>query len=146
MSEYVIAAASTQRDFERAAHRDTADPVKDKRKRTPPVSVRFSDKELEALKAQANGEPLGSYIKGKVFEGSPVKSKRSVIQDYELLAQVLSTLGQSEVFANLDTIAQAVENGNLELTDDQQESITLACLLVFEIREDIIKALGLKPR
>lgn len=146
MNKYMIAVASTQRDFRRAAHHDTARTVKVQRKRTPPVSVRFSNNELEALKRQANGEPLGSYIKGKVFDGSPVKSKRSIIQDYELLAQVLSTLGQSEVFANLDKIAEAVERGKLQLSDEQQESLMLACLLVFEIRDDVVRALGLKPR
>jgi hypothetical protein len=146
MSKYMIAAISTQREFGRAAHPDTNRPVREQRKRKPPVSVRFSDDELAALKEHANGEPLGSYIKSKVFDGTPVTPKRSVIQDYELLAQVLATLGQSKIFANLDTIAKAIENGDLELSVDQQESIALACLLVFEIRDDVIRALGLKPR
>ena len=115
-------------------------------KRLPPLSVRLSAEEHNTLKRMAGETPLSTFVKSKVFDGISEPSKRSMVQDYELLAQILSTLGQSAVFQNLDRIAQAIDRGDLELSQEQEESIALACLLVLEIRDNLVTALGLKPK
>lgn len=51
------------------------------KKRPAPVSVRFSNSERERLEADANSTPLGTYIKGRVFEGgsAPSLNKRNCL-------------------------------------------------------------------
>ncbi len=63
----------------------------------------------------------------------------------QLLAQTLSALGQTEVFKNLNTIIEQLENGTLVLTPETEEQINVACLCVINMRNDLVKALGLKP-
>lgn len=118
------------------------------RKRPAPVSVRFSFEEREQLKKDAKGQSLNSYIKSRVFdEAIPRKRKYNAnpVSDMQLLAQTLSALGQTEVFKNLNTIIEQLENGSLVLAPETEEQINVACLCVINMRNDLIKALGLKP-
>lgn len=62
-----------------------------------------------------------------------------------MFARVLAALGESDVFGNLDIVARAIDRGELALNDEQEEQISTACLLVLELRNDIIRALGIKP-
>jgi alanyl-tRNA synthetase len=119
-----------------------------KKSRPTPVSVRFSDEEREQLKKDAEGQSLNSYIKSRVFdEAIPRKRKYNAnpVTDMQLLAQTLSALGQTEVFKNLNTIIEQLENGTLVLTPETEEQINVACLCVINMRNDLIKALGLRP-
>lgn len=122
--------------------------IKDKatKKRPAPLSLRLSDRERAWLEAKANGAPLGTYIKERIFDeaaGSKL-SPRSLAHDFELLAQLLATLGRSELFANLDSLVQQVEAGNLILSPEAEFEIGVACACVLQMRDDLIEALGLK--
>lgn len=114
------------------------------KKRPAPVSVRFSDDERERLEADANGMPLGTYIKGRVFEGGTGHPVRSVVQDYELLAQVLATMGRSNLFANLDSLSREIEAGNLAVSPEAEYEVGLACACVLQMRDNLVYALGLR--
>lgn len=119
-----------------------------KKSRPTPVSVRFSDEEREQLNKDAEGQSLNSYIKSRVFDQAiPRKRKynRKPVTDMQLLAQTLSALGQTEAFKNLNTIIEQLENGTLVLTPEIEEQINVACLCVINMRNDLVKALGLKP-
>ncbi len=119
-----------------------------KKSRPTPVSVRFSDEEREQLNKDAKGQSLNSYIKSRVFdEVIPRKRKYNAnpVTDMQLLAQTLSALGQTEVFKNLNTIIEQLENGTLVLTPETEEQINIACLCVINMRNDLVKALGLRP-
>lgn len=120
--------------------------VKPTRKRPAPYSIRFSDEEREQLNADADGVPFGTYIKERVFENKTgaKNSSRSIVKDYELLAQVLAALGQSDVFANLDSIARQIEAGNLTLSPEAEYEIGLTCACVLQMRDDLVYALGLR--
>lgn len=114
-------------------------------KRPAPLSIRLTQRERKKLEKLAGDQSLSKYIKNQIF-ASPAKSCDSEIVDrYEMVARVLAALGESDVFGNLDTIAKAVERGNLELSEQHQEQIGAACLLILELRNDLIVALGLKP-
>lgn len=119
-----------------------------KKSRPTPVSVRFSDEEREQLNKDAKGQSLNSYIKSRVFdEAVPRKRKYNAnpVTDIQLLAQTLSALGRTEVFANLSAIIEQLENDSLVLTPETEEQINVACLCVINMRNDLIKALGLRP-
>lgn len=114
------------------------------KKRPAPVSVRFSDDERERLEGDANGTPLGTYIKGRVFDGGSGHRARSVVQDYELLAQVLAAMGRSNMFANLDSLAREIEARKLTLSPEAEYEVGLACACVLQMRDDLVYALGLR--
>lgn len=115
------------------------------KKRAAPLSIRFSDRERKHLEKLANGQPLSRFIKGQIFSDAPRASDAEVTERYEELARVLAALGESSVFGNLDILAKAIKAGDLELSDEQTDQIATACLFVLEMRNDLIRALGLKP-
>ncbi|MBO6553727.1 MAG: hypothetical protein JJ926_12870 [Roseitalea sp.] len=114
-------------------------------KRPAPLSLRLTSCERRSLEKLAGDQPLGRFIKERVFADAPASRPAEIVDRFELLARLLAALGESEVFANLDRIAKAVEAGNLELSHQERQQIALACLLVLEMRDDLIRALGLKP-
>ena len=118
-----------------------------KKSRPTPVSVRFSNEEREQLNKDAKGQSLNSYIKSRVFdEAVPRKRKYNAnpVTDMQLLSQTLSALGRTEVFATLSAIIEQLENGSLVLTPETEEQINVACLCVINMRNDLVKALGLR--
>ncbi|WP_306051745.1 hypothetical protein [Oceaniradius stylonematis] len=115
-------------------------------KRPAPLSLRLTSCERKTLQRLAGDQPLGRFIKERVFAEVPTFRPAEVADRFELLARLLAALGESNVFANLDRIAKAVEAGDVELCDQEREQIALACLLVLEMRDDLIRALGIKPQ
>lgn len=113
--------------------------------RPAPLSIRLSRTERRALEKLAGDRSLGSFIKERVFTDTPASQATKVSDRYEMLVRLLAALGESQVLANLDTIAKAAEAGDLDLSEEQKEQIGTACLLVLKMRDDLIRALGLKP-
>ena len=139
MSGVLIRAKSLKPEFARSAA-----VTKRVKKRPSPVSVRFSDDERNRLVADAGGQPLGAYIKGRVFEDGPGYRGKSVVRDYEALARLLAGMGQSELLSNLDVLAREIEFGNLALSPEAEFEIGVACACVLQMRDDLIYALGLR--
>jgi hypothetical protein len=109
------------------------------------LSLRLTTSERKTLEKLAGNQPLGGFIKQRVFADAPASRPTEVADRFELLARLLAALGESNVFANLDRIAKAAEAGELELSDQEREQIALTCLLVLDMRDDLVRALGLKP-
>lgn len=117
-------------------------------KRTPPFSLRLTREERRSLEVQANGEPLGSFIRSRLFvdedrDRRPVRygcaaDKRTA------LAQILALLGQSNITRNLDALAQATRSGSLPLPAKIEILIYTAHLDIAEIKSMLLKALGIK--
>jgi hypothetical protein len=118
---------------------------KETQKRPAPLSLRLNRYERQELKRLAGDQPLGRFIKERIFSEAPVSRASEIADRYQMLVRVLAALGESDVFANLDAIAKAIEAGDLVLSDGQEAQIAAACLLVLEMRNDLIRALGLKP-
>lgn len=110
--------------------RSSAKPKPTRKKRTPPVSIRFSDDERVWLEAQAKDQPVSRYIRDAVLSGSGVKrrsKRRMPVKDHEALARVLSLLGRSETGRMLGGILFAIELGKLELDSDAEANLRKAC-------------------
>lgn len=123
---------------------ETASKAKPKKKtRLPPLSIRVSEAERARLKRDAGNKPLSTYAKERIFRAPP--SRAGKIDDPAALARVLSALGQTELFRNLGTLVQSIEDGDVVLTPQQQEQIGIACAAVLLMRNDLVRALGLKP-
>ncbi|MEM1341465.1 MAG: hypothetical protein AAGA97_00775 [Pseudomonadota bacterium] len=121
-------------------------PPRKKKKHPAPLSIRLSEDERAQLQSWAGRKPLSTYVKECLFKGrKPRKAANSnPVQDYEALARVLGALGRSGIFRNLDGLAKQAEEGTLDLSDDTIQAIVAACLCVSEMRNDLVRALGLK--
>lgn len=116
-----------------------------RKKRRSPLTIRLTDEQWEDLEHLSQGVSYGAYAKECMFNKKR-SSKRSAVQDYEMLAQVLSVLGQSELFGKLDRLIEQSEQGALDLSSETEFELGLACACVIEMRDNLIKALGLKPK
>ena len=117
-------------------------------KKLPPFSLRLTFEERARLEELAGSEPLGSYIKRKVFDGRGAGTKRArsrkrrPIKDEKRLAQVLAMLGQSRIANNLNQLAKAANLGTLPMMPDTERDIRRACADVALMRRELLRALG----
>tara|TARA_R110000772_G_scaffold64081_5_gene143277 strand:- start:3069 stop:3500 length:432 start_codon:yes stop_codon:yes gene_type:complete len=114
-------------------------------KRGAPFSIRLTQLERAELKAQADGEPLGSYIKSRLFTGAPYRSRAKRV-DREALGKVFGALGKSRIPQNLNQIAKAANIGAMPVTPELLEELHETCAELKSLRQEIIVALGLRGR
>ena len=114
---------------------------KAKRKtRYSPVSVRFTDAELELLKQKMDAAGVverGTYIKMVVLDTPPPKRKRPANDNQKSVAKFLGALGR--VGSNLNQIAHALNESLLTggLTMPEATEIMLAINAVDILLRDI---------
>ncbi|WP_420412390.1 hypothetical protein [Roseibium sp.] len=119
-----------------------------KTKKDPPFSLRLTFEERARLEELAGDEPLGSYIKRKVFDGKGTGTKRArsrtrrPIKDEKKLAYVLGMLGQSRLANNLNQLAKASHMGTLPVLPDTERDIRRACADIAFMRRELMRALG----
>lgn len=115
------------------------------RKRKPPFGLRLTDEERARLVSDANGLPLGTYIKERLFDAGPSERKRRKglsIQDREAFAQALALLGRTHFSSNLNQLAHAVNLGVLPVTPETESLLVESLLAVRELRRLLLTALG----
>ena len=114
----------------------------------PPFSLRLTFEERARLEQLAGDEPLGAYIKRKVFDGKGAGTKRArsrtrkPIKDEQKLAHVLAMLGQSRLANNLNQLAKAAHIGTLPVLPDTEREIRKACADIALMRRELLRALG----
>jgi len=140
----VINASFNELAAEKHAPKKPQKAVKRKRRRSP-LTIRLSDEQWEELGQLSSGISYGAYAKECMFNKKR-SSKRSAVQDYEMLARVLAALGQTELFGKLDTLIEQSQQGTLDLSPNAEFELGLACACVIEMRDNLIEALGLKPK
>lgn len=119
--------------------------------RPAPFSVRLSESDRSRLLAEANGVPLGAFIKAKLLDGqlpvAPSRFRRSglAVEDRTALAQILALLGRSHMSNNLNQLAHASKMGALPITPETEQELLAALRDVRELRRLLLLALGLKP-
>lgn len=112
-----------------------------------PFSLRLTEAERAALEAQADGQPLGAYIRARLLEdtGQARRSRRRPVKDDEALARLLAELGQARLANNLNQLAKAANTGSLPITPETVQAILTACQDVRTMRACIMAALGFRP-
>ena len=119
-----------------------------KSKKPPPFSLRLTFEERSRLEQLAGDEPLGTYIKRKVFNGKGTGTKRArsrvrrPIKDEASLARLLAMLGQSRIANNPNQLAKAANLGTLPMMPDTERDIRRACADVALMRRELLRALG----
>ena len=114
----------------------------------PPFSLRLTFEERAALEQAAGGMPLGAFIREKLFGGDlqPRRARgRFPVKDHKILGQVLGALGRSHLAGNLNQLARAANAGSLPVTPETENALRQACEEIVQIRQDIVRALGLSP-
>lgn len=111
------------------------------------LTIRFTDAEWDALERKARNRPISTYAREKLL-GSAANSRkaqrRPKAEDI-LLAQILATLGQSELPKSMRNIADATLEGTVIQDGDLLLNLRAACLTIEKIRHDLTTALGIKP-
>ena len=132
---------SLKPDFTASAALPKKKKAKKKRKGPAPVSVRFTQEQLDRLEEMAAGQALGTYIKAVLF-----KNRRNTsTQDYQKLAVALAMLGQLDPLTTLTDFLSAIEQGNTPPPDDDvRKEVVQACADIRLIRKYLILALGVK--
>ena len=118
-------------------------PVGGKHKRPSPFSIRLTEDERAQLLEQANGTPLGTYIKSRLFSGASYRTRSRQV-DKEALGKVLSALGQSRIPQNLKKIAKAANIGTMPVTPDLLEELHQTCGELKALRQEIVATLGMR--
>lgn len=117
-----------------------------------PISLRLTAEERRLLVQDAAGGSLSSHIRRRLFaEGANSSADRdgnerlSPITRQRQIARVLAELGNSQLAASMQAIAEAARIGALELTAETQSEIRAALTMIREMRVALLRALGLRP-
>lgn len=116
-------------------------------KPNPPFSLRLSEAERKWLEAAADGEPIGTFIKERLFADEQTlkrKRLRISVHDHVALAKVLAALGASRLASNLNQIAKAANMGALPVSPELESDLTSACGEIREMRDRLMQALGVR--
>lgn len=144
-----MSGSSLAKTFDGVAGRPKSHP---KRKLPSPVSIRFTDDERALLKREAGDTALSTYVRERVLGSAAAprakryrKKKRQPGLDAQTVAQLLGTLGQSELGRSMLALALAAESGALPVTPELSEKLDAACDDIREMRIALVVALGIKP-
>ncbi|WP_417517982.1 hypothetical protein [Minwuia sp.] len=138
----------------RNAFNDAAPVPASRRKAPPPVSVRLTWDEYDRLRNDAGSMAMAAHIRLKLFgecEAPPsrkayTRKKTSPSSQLVMLGKMLGALGESDIAANLRSIAKGAETGAAPLAADDLAAVGDACAAIMDMRERLIAALGVKAR
>lgn len=112
-------------------------------RRPAPFSIRLTTDERACLEAEAQGMPLGAYIKAKAL-GTPPLKRASSVEDRRALAQALALLGKTHYANNLNQLAHLANMGALPLTPEVVGELEGTLRLIGEVRALLMKAMGVR--
>lgn len=116
------------------------------------LSVRVDEAERAYLERLAGKDTLSTYVRRVLLGGfvspskaRPTKRRRKPKHDDKALAQVLAALGSSRLASNLNQIAKLANMGALPVTPDLIDELHAACADIRQMRQALIRALGMPP-
>ena len=122
-----------------------------KPKPPPPLSVRFSLEEHQVLKRKAGKLPISTYVRRAALgedickrDMRPARRRHQASADHEMIGRALGELGSARLGQNFSCIANALRNGVIEVSPETEAELKDACAAVFEMRDALISALGVK--
>ena len=122
--------------------------AKGKKRRTPPYSIRFTEKEKAILTREANGRPWSDLIRERVFSTDHTfrQRGRKDMDQRKAVSAALGQLGQSRLASNMNQIAKALNTGSMPITPDLHAELRQACDHIRAMREALIESLGVKTQ
>ncbi len=113
---------------------------------TRPFSLRLSPEERARLDRDAAGMSVGSYVRQCLFgpDAAPPRTRgKFPVKDHQALSRLLALLGGSRLSSNLNQLAKSAHLGALPVTSEVEAELLEACEEVAEMRDLLLKALGL---
>ena len=112
-----------------------------------PFSLRLTFDERAALEQSAGSQPLGAYIRSKLFGGKEKLRRKHTrtkkpLKDEKALGELLGKLGKSRLASNINQLAKAANSGSLPVTPDTEKALQNACDDVRAMRILLMQALG----
>lgn len=89
---------------------------------------------------------ISAFIRWLLFGDNATPRKRSVkrpIKDYRILAQLFALIKQTQAWNNLNQIARGINSNTWIVTPETEKLLQEACKAIIEIRDMLMKALGL---
>ena len=111
-----------------------------------PFSIRLTPAERARLEEDANGEPLGAYVKKTLFAPTTkATARRAMIDNHRvLIAQVLAMVGSSGIGDALTSMAVAIKMGTVAEDQDILDALNGAQNELSDIRAHLLKALDIR--
>lgn len=111
------------------------------RKASARITIRLTPQEGQQLTEWANNSGLGpcSYVRAKVFTGSPLHAVHKPPVERQALAQLLAQLGRLN--GNVYQISRAANFGEKH----EPELLAIALKQITELRNAVLAALGREP-
>lgn len=121
---------------------------------TVPLSIRVTEDEKAQLQALAGSLAISAYIRQQLLGDGVVKQRakrylkkpRKPSVDSAEVARLLSMFGRSELAQSMLALSLAAQQGTLDVSQDIEERIELACEDIHTIKLALILALGVKPQ
>ena len=126
------------------AFRNTNKPAKTCGQKSASLTIRLSAEEKAQLEAEAGGASLSAVVRERVF--SKTRKRGYSIADQVALSRLLRSLAQSHLALDLEAIYAASEAGEMPVGPALQDRLEQACDDVAAMRQDLIRALGLKSQ
>jgi hypothetical protein len=126
------------------------------RRESSPLCLRVTAEERRFLVDRAREGQHGSvsgFVRAQLFgmirsgggdANANALGRSSAMERLKMLAQVLGTLGSSKALLHLTELAEAARIGALPLTPDVVRDIRGACDAVIDIRNLLLRALGVR--
>lgn len=109
-------------------------------------TLRLTAKQRQQLEAKAKGQPLGTYVRGQLFDNNgaikPLKARS--VGDPQAIARILAELGRSNLSKNMSDLRDLANAGALPVSEETCLALTQACKDISDIRLMLIRALGLR--
>lgn len=112
---------------------------------TRPFSIRLSKEERLHLEREAGAQPLGTYVRARLLNDARRGKAGRLSADPALLGQLLARLGQLQLARSLSDLSAAATVGSIVMTPELERELRAASRAVREIRDMLMRALGLKP-
>jgi len=114
-----------------------------------PYSMRFTREERQWLDQMAGGTPLAAFLRSLIFDEALLKkrrkSRKSPVENHQVLARLQAELGQSRIANNLNQLAKSANSGSLEVSPDTEKALQNACSDIKWMRYMLMEALGVQP-
>jgi hypothetical protein len=110
--------------------------------------LRLTHEERFRLEYDAGDQPIGAYIRSKLFDHAQPHQRRRQkrpVKDHQALGRLLGELGKTRLANNLNQLARAANSGSLPVTPDTEKALREACADVRWLRQSLMEALGLQP-
>jgi len=111
-----------------------------------PISLRVSREEKARLARDAGGITTSAYIRERLFGEHAAPRKRRMkkpVKDHREIAQLFALIKQTQCWNNLNQIARGINSNTWIVSPESEKLLQEACKAIIEIRDMLMKALGL---